>query len=350
MNKRPAFFPVLSLFAALLSLGMFMPSASASENLLFLGTDLGYLGLSSSRLLEVDKSGVEAGIKLVGSHEFDSPWLIDVGGGYLYSYLSGEGLGTVKNIKVITRSFYAELSPRYRFDAHWQAGPVVQFLTGGDVSYDEDGNVDELKSQWRGGARVQYEVGDDWRWRFGLQGFTDLNIDSRRIIGVVADIQFGFPFRSHASETSTENSVQKPDFAEVKGKSIRIYLGDDLLRFDTAGTALDAKSKQALHKLAKVLRHHRKDWIHLRIEGHCDERNVQGLNQKLSESRAQTVKTVLVKEKLPAQNMSVEGLAATRPIDPAHNARAYALNRRVEIWLDDIRPDAIPAVMAELKK
>jgi len=344
MNKRS--------LLVLLSVLMLSPIASASENLLFVGTDLGYLGLSSSRSLEVDKSGVEAGIKLVASHEFDSPWLIDVGGGYLYSYLSGEGIGTVKNIKVITRSFYAELSPRYRFDSHWQVGPVIQFLTGGDVSYDEDGSVDELGSQWRGGARVQYEVGDDWRWRFGLQGFTDLNIDSRQIIGVVADIQFGFPFKSHASETpaAEENPIQKPDFAEVKGKSIRIYLGDDLLRFDTAGTALDSKSKHALQKLAKVLQHHHQDWNHLRIEGHCDERNVQGLNQKLSEKRANTVKTVLVQEKLPAKKMSTVGLAATRPIDPAHNAHAYAINRRVEIWLDDIHPDAIPTVMAELKK
>jgi outer membrane protein OmpA-like peptidoglycan-associated protein len=327
--------------------------AETPSNWLFLGTDVGYLATSASNPLEVSKSGAEAGVKLVVSHYFDHV-VADLGGGYLYSAVSGEGLGAVKKVQVITRAAYFELSPRYLLGSHWQLGPVAQLVTGEDVSYDEDGAVNEKGSHWRLGARAQYEVGDEWRWRFGVQAFTDLDISNRNIIGVVADIQFGFsPFsRSPASTPVVAKTfeIEKPAFAEVHGESIRLYLPEDLLRFKTASSKLDGKSKQAIKKLSKILTKYENSWKKMRVEGHTDVRNASGQNQVLSEKRAQVVKELLIESKLPAAKMTSQGLAATQPIDPALNYKAYAINRRVEIWLDQVSPDQIEQIMAELKQ
>jgi outer membrane protein OmpA-like peptidoglycan-associated protein len=348
---------ILALLCALGSLFSIQTYASETpKNWLFVGGNIGYLQADpdSSHPFEVKKSGPEGVIKIVGSHYFDH-WVLDLGAGWAYSYLTQENLSNSSAIKVITRSLLVELSPRVTFGPHWQVGPLVQYLSGADVSYDENGIVDELSGLWRGGLRVQYELGNEYRWRVGAQGFTDLNNSGRTLLGIGLDIQFGFApgFRAPATEEvstpmAAATPVPTPEFAEVHGENIRLYLGEKLLRFKTAKSELDAPSQRALNKLAPILSQHESAWKNLRIEGHTDIRNANGQNQVLSEHRAQAVKDLLVKAKLPEAKLTTTGLAATQPIDPAHNAHAYSTNRRVEIWLDQVDPAQIPQIMAEL--
>jgi outer membrane protein OmpA-like peptidoglycan-associated protein len=62
------------------------------------------------------------------------------------------------------------------------------------------------------------------------------------------------------------------------------------------------------------------------------------------------VKLELVKLGAPKDKLSTEGFGPTRPIDPADDVEAYALNRRVELWIDGVTdPDAVVRDLNELK-
>lgn len=344
----------LALSAALISSTLASTAfAEAPRNWLFIGGNVGYLGTTTTRALEVEKSGIEGAIKLIGSHYFDKV-VVDLGAGYAYSHIQGEGFGLTKNIKVITRSFIAEFSPRYRWGANWQVGPVLQYLNGEDVSYDESGTINEMKSLWRLGARVQYELGDAHRWRIGAQAVTDLNIENRNIVGLALDVQFGFSpgYRPAAQPSAVAATVvpTRPQFAEVKDQTIRIYLGEAMLSFPSGGSKLNSKAKEALAKLAPVLSRNESSWTRLRIEGHTDARIGKNDNQALSQKRAEAVRKEFVALHLPEKKITSKGFGAKQPIDPENSEEAFLLNRRVEIWLDDVKEDQIPKIMTELKQ
>ena len=64
----------------------------------------------------------------------------------------------------------------------------------------------------------------------------------------------------------------------------------------------------------------------------------------------QDAQSVLIRQGVPKEKIQSIGLAATVPIDPAPNEEAYLLNRRVEIWLEDVSPAQIKEVWSELKQ
>jgi OOP family OmpA-OmpF porin len=73
-------------------------------------------------------------------------------------------------------------------------------------------------------------------------------------------------------------------------------------------------------------------------------------NMRLSQKRADRVKRELSKLGVPKNKLTAEGFGPTRPIDPADDMEAYALNRRVEIWIDGVvNPEALVRDLNELK-
>ncbi len=78
------------------------------------------------------------------------------------------------------------------------------------------------------------------------------------------------------------------------------------------------------------------DWV-LRIDGHTDKRPIATgrfpSNWELSSARAIAIVKYLVTQGVPANRLSANGFGEFRPLDPAENEAAYAINRRIEIQL-----------------
>jgi len=78
------------------------------------------------------------------------------------------------------------------------------------------------------------------------------------------------------------------------------------------------------------------DWV-LRIDGHTDKRPIRTArfpsNWELSTARAIAIVKYLIAHGIPAQRLAANGFGEHRPLDPADNEAAYALNRRIEIQL-----------------
>jgi hypothetical protein len=153
--------------------------ASAGSSILGSGTQTELLGLATLKL---------------------DYWIIEAGGGWLSSSLSG-GTSNVPNSTLALSSYsmtteagVAELSPQYRLTEHLQAGPVGEMLFGSNVGFDYNlgGPLQEMALM--GGAQALYEfrVGP-MDLRAGARYLTNLNIPNQRLQTVQATLQFGLP-------------------------------------------------------------------------------------------------------------------------------------------------------------
>ena len=72
------------------------------------------------------------------------------------------------------------------------------------------------------------------------------------------------------------------------------------------------------------------------MKGHTDSQGDDRYNQKLSEERANTVRTFIVSEGVPAARVTAIGFGSKMPVATNATAEGRQQNRRVEI---EIRPD-----------
>ena len=68
--------------------------------------------------------------------------------------------------------------------------------------------------------------------------------------------------------------------------------------------------------------------VRTQIEGHCDERGTSAYNMVLGERRANAAKQYLTNAGISAGRLSTISYGKERPLDPGHNATAWAKNRR----------------------
>ena len=193
----------------------------------------------------------------------------------------------------------------------------------------------------------------------------DLTIPNRGIWWIMADLQFGIPFfgGSEQREVSvpiaapasviveTPKRASAPRFAEMTPeKSVKIYLGEAVLRFKTASAELRPSSKSILDTVSQYLKKSPDSWKHMRVDGHADKRGQVEYNNRLSLARANRVRSELIQLGIPKTKLTSHSYGPSRPIDPEEDLEAYALNRRVELWLDGVTdPEALVRDLNELK-
>lgn len=70
------------------------------------------------------------------------------------------------------------------------------------------------------------------------------------------------------------------------------------------------------------------------IQGNTDERGTRTYNLALGERRANAVKNYLVSKGVSPSRIEVVSFGFEKPLDPAHNAAAWAMNRRAHIVIN----------------
>ena len=92
---------------------------------------------------------------------------------------------------------------------------------------------------------------------------------------------------------------------------------------------LTCAQREKLARLGGIVLAH--PGLNLEIEGHTDSTGSDELNQKLSEQRAETTRTYLVEQGLPAEHVTAMGFGKTMPVADNATAAGRQQNRRVEI-------------------
>ncbi len=101
------------------------------------------------------------------------------------------------------------------------------------------------------------------------------------------------------------------------------------INFDSNKATIKADSESLLDEVAKLLENNG-DWK-LRIEGHTDNTGDAKLAKKLSEERAKSVVTALVKRGVTKSRLSAKGWGSEKPVADNGTPEGQAKNRRVEL-------------------
>jgi outer membrane protein OmpA-like peptidoglycan-associated protein len=138
-----------------------------------------------------------------------------------------------------------------------------------------------------------------------------------------------------AREASLRAQTLEQELADLKAKrterGLVLTLGDVL--FETGRANLQPGAYATIDRLAAALREVPSRQV--MIEGHTDSVGSDEFNQRLSESRAQSVQSALLQRGVAANQITTLGKGETTPIASNDNAAGRQQNRRVELIFKD---------------
>jgi outer membrane protein OmpA-like peptidoglycan-associated protein len=110
-------------------------------------------------------------------------------------------------------------------------------------------------------------------------------------------------------------------------RGLIVNLSDVL--FDTGSATLKPGAREKLARVAGILSSHPD--LHIEIEGHTDSVGTDDYNQRLSERRAESVRSYLLEQKIAPTAVGAEGFGESRPVATNDTAAGRQQNRRVEL-------------------
>jgi outer membrane protein OmpA-like peptidoglycan-associated protein len=110
-------------------------------------------------------------------------------------------------------------------------------------------------------------------------------------------------------------------------RGLIVNLSDVL--FDTGSATLKPGAREKLARIAGILLSHPD--LRLQIEGHTDSVGEADYNQRLSESRADSVRAYLLAQGIAAASVITTGFGETRPVTSNDTPAGRQQNRRVEV-------------------
>lgn len=137
--------------------------------------------------------------------------------------------------------------------------------------------------------------------------------------------------RAEAMEKKLKEAQAKlEEFAKVakEKRGLVITLSGAVL-FQSGESNLLPAAQRKLDEVAETLKAH--EGKKIVVEGHTDSRGPSGMNQRLSQDRADAVRSYLISRGVESSQISAVGLGESRPIAPNDTAEGRANNRRVEI-------------------
>lgn len=137
-------------------------------------------------------------------------------------------------------------------------------------------------------------------------GSSITNAYSSPVYRVSAGVSYGFSLKK-----------QKQQVLDLKGQ----------IHFDTDKATIKSESFYVLDDVAEQMRK-RHDIKLLLIEGHTDSDGGDDYNMRLSDMRAEALKTYLVDKGISADRMQTRGFGETQPIATNSTAQGKAMNRR----------------------
>ena len=116
--------------------------------------------------------------------------------------------------------------------------------------------------------------------------------------------------------------------------ALLVSFSDEIL-FQTGNAELQPQAYDLLRALARTLVRYPRS--HVIVKGHTDTVGGEALNQRLSEDRADRVRSFLIAESVAPARLTAIGFGESMPVATNDTQVGRAQNRRVEV---EIRPDA----------
>jgi outer membrane protein OmpA-like peptidoglycan-associated protein len=135
-------------------------------------------------------------------------------------------------------------------------------------------------------------------------------------------------------EPETINGVKDDDGCPDKGKVVVIVTKEKIeiketVFFDTGKATIQRRSNSLLDQVAQVLQAN-PQITKTSVQGHTDSQGNDDTNFKLSQDRADSVKSYLIGKGVDPARLESEGFGETKPIADNKSSAGRAQNRRVE--------------------
>ncbi|WP_252179408.1 OmpA family protein [Endozoicomonas sp. 4G] len=121
---------------------------------------------------------------------------------------------------------------------------------------------------------------------------------------------------------------------QASPEQVEQLLADKTYHFGFDSSKLKESDYKALDVQAAYLNSPEGRGKNIIIQGHTDERGTRTYNLALGERRANAVKSYLVAKGVSPSRIEVISFGFEKPLDPAHNAEAWAKNRRAHIVIN----------------
>ena len=132
-----------------------------------------------------------------------------------------------------------------------------------------------------------------------------------------------------------EETIARLGRVEVSGGWIFL---SEKLKFADGGSALAPNSAALIGELAGLLRR-RTDLKIVEIGGHTGSEGGEKQNMRLSEQRANAVRTALIEAGIEGERLQAVGYGETLPIESNRTAAGRAANARIEFRVVDPAPE-----------
>jgi len=141
----------------------------------------------------------------------------------------------------------------------------------------------------------------------------------------------GCPVPDTDNDGINDESDKCPTVAGVAehGGCPRIEFNPNYVQFLKGSAILTKSAKAELDKLVNALINDH-PLVRVSVEGHTDDTGNDDINQKLSEQRAEAVKSYLAGKKVDAARVNTVGYGKSQPVVDNGTAEGKARNRRVE--------------------
>ncbi|MDF1564850.1 MAG: thrombospondin type 3 repeat-containing protein [Deltaproteobacteria bacterium] len=106
--------------------------------------------------------------------------------------------------------------------------------------------------------------------------------------------------------------------------------------FQSGKDVIQKRSFALLDNVFEVLKSH-PEIGKIQVEGHTDDQGNDAFNKKLSQRRAEAVRTYLLKKGIAEERLEAIGYGEERPVEPNETKEGRAANRRVEFVIPDTR-------------
>ena len=320
---------VLILALSLLSVNAY------AEDQLFTPYAGGFLGANSLKASnvgnETDKTGYTLGVKAVGSFDLDS-FYVDGGLGWQYNKMSSS------QVDVTTKSVFTEIDARYKMGS-FSLGPIVSVNFGVDNTQDEK-ETNPASTMVSGGIKGVWQISKTFRVEANLQNSLS-GTSERNNLQANVGVQFALPwFESKAAPTPAPKPVAKAVIPKEEVADVKVTLKSARVGFDTAAYKLDEDTTRKLTALGKYLSRNPELYGRIKISGHTDARGSREYNLALSQDRADSVMSVLVKNGVAENKVQARGFGFSRPLAEGDTLEAYEQNRRTEIEFFEVKDRA----------
>lgn len=125
--------------------------------------------------------------------------------------------------------------------------------------------------------------------------------------------------QAEPTDTKRQISEMKAEQTATSAAGLRdVFFGYD-------SWTISEEGRQALMRDAEWLRTHP---VHVKVEGHCDERGSSTYNFVLAEKRAKSVRNYLMELGIPRERLSLVSYGKERPFCRDHSEVCYQQNRR----------------------